>query len=38
MYTYMFCESLQGFPGGTMVKNLPANAGDATDEGLIPAS
>ena len=34
----MFCESLQGFPGGTMVKNLPANAGDATDEGLIPAS
>ena len=24
-----------GFPGGTMVKNLPANAGDA---GLIPES
>ena len=25
-----------GFPGGSVVKNLPANAGDAGDEGLIP--
>ena len=25
-----------GFPGGTVVKNLPANAGDARDEGSIP--
>jgi len=25
-----------GFPGGTVVKNLPANAGDAGDKGLIP--
>ena len=25
-----------GFPGGLMVKNLPANAGDARDAGLIP--
>ena len=25
-----------GFPGGTVVKNLPANAGDARDAGLIP--
>ena len=24
------------FPGGTVVKNLPANAGDARDVGLIP--
>ena len=24
-----------GFPGGTMVKNLPSNAGDARDVGLI---
>ena len=24
-----------GFPGGTLVKNLPANAGDARDGGLI---
>ena len=26
---------LEGFPGGSVVKNLPANAGDA---GLIPGS
>ena len=25
-----------GFPGGSMVKNPPANAGDARDEGSIP--
>ena len=25
-----------GFPGGTVVKNLPANAGDTGDTGLIP--
>ena len=24
------------FPGGSVVKNLPANAGDAGDTGLIP--
>jgi len=24
-----------GFPGGSMVKNQPANAGDAEDEGSI---
>ena len=27
-----------GFPGGTVVKNLPANAGDARDTGSIPGS
>ena len=27
-----------GFPGGTVGKNLPANAGDARDAGLIPGS
>ena len=27
-----------GFPGGAMVKNLPANAGDTRDEGLILGS
>ena len=27
---------MQGFPGGTVVKNLPANAGDTGDTGLIP--
>ena len=25
-----------GFPSGSVVKNLPANAGDARDAGLIP--
>ena len=27
-----------GFPGGTVVKNPPANAGDTRDMGLIPGS
>ena len=27
-----------GFPGGSMVKNSPANAGDTGDPGLIPGS
>ena len=27
-----------GFPGGTVVKNTPANAGDTRDAGLIPGS
>ena len=27
---------LWGFPGGSVVKNLPANAGDTGDLGLIP--
>ena len=27
-----------GFPGGTVVKNLPANAGDTGDVGSIPGS
>ena len=27
-----------GFPGGTVVKNLPANAGDIRDAGSIPGS
>jgi len=26
-----------GFPGGKVVKNLPANAGDAGDTCLVPA-
>ena len=25
------CKSTPGFPGGSVVKNLPANAGDARD-------
>ena len=27
-----------GFPSGAVIKNLPADAGDARDEGLIPES
>ena len=27
-----------GFPGGSVVKNLPANAGDTGNVGLIPGS
>ena len=27
-----------GFPGGSVVKNPPANAGDARDTSLIPGS
>ena len=29
---------MQGFPGGTVVKNLPANAGDIGDAGSVPGS
>ena len=28
--------SLRGFPGGSVVKNLPANAGVPGDKGFIP--
>ena len=27
-----------GFPGGTVVKNLPANAGDISKVGSVPGS
>ena len=27
-----------GFPGGSVVKNLPANAGASGDMGLVPGS
>ena len=29
---------MPGFPGGSVVKNAPANAGDARDAGSIPGS
>ena len=29
-------RSISGFPGGSVVKNPPANAGDAGDSGSIP--
>ena len=37
---YLGCPlyELQGFPGGAMVNNLPANARDTRDLGLIPES
>ena len=31
-------HATQGFPGGSVVKNLPANAGGIGDMGLIPES
>ena len=31
-------EAPEGFPGSSMVKNPPANAGDTRDMGLIPGS
>ena len=33
---YLLSSSLQGFPAGSVVKNLPAIAGDAGDSGSIP--
>ena len=33
-----YISILWGFPGGTVVKNLLANAGDLRDSGLIPGS
>ena len=32
----MHSESALGFPGDAVVKNLPANAGDARDTGSVP--
>ena len=29
-------EGAKGFPGGPVIKNLPADKGDARDVGLIP--
>ena len=34
----MFVYTSKGFPGGTVVKNPPANAGDTRDTGSIPGS
>ena len=31
-------KKLLGFPGGSVVKNLPVNAGDTGDMGSIPGS
>ena len=37
VYIYIY-ERERGFPGDTVVKNLPASAGDTRDTGLIPGS
>ena len=34
LYIYVY----MGFPGGKLMKNPPANAGDKTDRGLVPGS
>ena len=33
-----FTIDTMGFPGGSVVKNLPANAGDARDVNSVPGS
>ena len=35
---FLYSNFKGGFPGGSLVKNLPANAGDAEDMDLIPGS
>ena len=36
---YKYCSSnIQGFPGGTVVKNLPAKAEDTRDAGSVSGS
>ena len=38
-WTYwVSCKPQTGFPGGSVVKNLPTNAGDTGDAGLISGS
>ena len=36
--TFLMLQYDGGFPGGSGVKNLSTNAGDARDEGKIPGS
>ena len=36
--TVYMCVCVLGFPGGSMVKNLPASAGDTRDMGSVPGS
>ena len=35
-YSLIFFYTYECFPGGSMVKNPPASAGDTGDMGLIP--
>ena len=36
IHTHTHTHKNPGFPGGSVVKNLSANAGDSRDVGLIP--
>ena len=38
IYLSIYLSIYMGFPGDTVVKNLPANVGDTRDMGLIPGS
>ena len=38
IFIYGYLGGRTGFPGGAVVKNLPANAGDVRDAGSIPDS
>jgi len=38
IYIYIYIFFSKGFLGGTVVKNLPAHAGDSADSVLIPGS
>ena len=38
IHTYIVCRIDCSFPGGSVVKNLPAKAGDEGDAGSIPGS
>ena len=37
-YVLIFTYINMGFPGGTVVKSLPANSGDTRNTGFIPGS
>ena len=38
LITVVPCRVIQGFPGGTVVENPPANTGDVKDTDSIPGS
>ena len=38
IFFVFICSLYRDFPGGSVVKNLPANAGDTGDMGSIPGS
>ena len=38
MHIYSHLHNYRVFPGGSVVKSTPANAGNARDPGLIPGS